>query len=696
MVRCLCWLALSLDARSAPVALSSVETTFHAGTDAELREAIDGVDTGLHGWSVAPHTGEPQSALFRTSEPVAPAEMNITLCFLSGRPNSYFGDFRVMASGDVQPSWQGNWLPLVPVRLNATGPELASREDGHLLAEGSAGDAVFQLAVPPPGFAVTAFRVDVYPSRTAQASGTPRLSARSDGDFLLTEFRVETSASRTTNLARGRLVRASHPVRFPAETLTDGLPGTFSHPLRAGLGASFFFELDLGTVHSIDHLSLRNRGDGALPERLSRVSLAWWEAPPDTAAPVWRGSDRADGSHPEVGAVDVVRAGDGQGKFAGRWLRISSDSPVAFSPQLAEVEVYGDLRLQLAALRADGVALAPDGPLRIPPGTHRLSAVLRADGAGVAGELPCRWRLRGYHADWQTAPAFAVESACPPPGDYLLEAQARHSDGEWNAQALSLPLQVGAHLWATPGFRALAAAAILACGAVVARQLDRRRLARGLAALQAEAALAAERARIARDMHDEVGARLSQLAILQEILARELPLPETAQESLRQLATTTRRVAAALDEVVWAVNPKNDTLPALAGYLEQCATGYLAPVEIACRLEAPCEWPALEVRAPVRHQLVLAFREALQNVLKHSGAREVALHLRLIGNEFILVLADDGRGLPDDPGGAGRDGLENMRVRLAAVGGACVARLRTGGGTEVEMRVSLAQHPSRL
>jgi signal transduction histidine kinase len=246
------------------------------------------------------------------------------------------------------------------------------------------------------------------------------------------------------------------------------------------------------------------------------------------------------------------------------------------------------------------------------------------------------------------------------------------------------------HFWQARGFWIACGAAALFAGMWGIRQVTRRRLSRGMAALEAKAALDEERARIARDMHDEVGARLSQLAILQDIFAREHALPEGAQKSMHQLAESTRQAVASLDEVVWAVNPKNDTLPSLAGYLEQCATGYLGAVEIACRLDAPFDWPPIEIRAQVRHNLVLAFREALQNVLKHAGATEVMLQLRLDGSDFIVKLADNGRGLPDEPGGAGKDGLENMSARLAAIGGQCEVRTGAAGGTEVEMRVHLA------
>ena len=263
---------------AAPVQIESIVTTFHDGTDAELREVIDGADVGRHGWFVAPQTNQPQAAIFRAARPVDAATMDITLCFLSGRPNSVFGDFTISVTTDPQPAMQGRWKRLNPLRVNATGPELTLRDDGHLpWLRGNAGDAVFELAVRADELPITGFRVDVFPSRQVKGRDSPQISARSDGDFMLTEFRVEASLPRTSNIARGKPVSASHPLRFPAETLTDGLPGTFSHPLTAGLGSAFFFEIDLGAVHKLDHIALRNRGDGTAPGRLSRVTMELYE-----------------------------------------------------------------------------------------------------------------------------------------------------------------------------------------------------------------------------------------------------------------------------------------------------------------------------------------------------------------------------------------------------------------------------------
>jgi signal transduction histidine kinase len=263
--------------------------------------------------------------------------------------------------------------------------------------------------------------------------------------------------------------------------------------------------------------------------------------------------------------------------------------------------------------------------------------------------------------------------------------QAAHSDGAWDATLFRVQLQVLPPFTETLLFRGLLSLAALGVGAGAMRSLSRRRIQ----LLEAKSALADERTRISRDMHDDVGARLAQLAVMQDIFAREYPQPADARLSLEEMARVARQAVASLDEVVWTVDPQNDTLASTAEYLAQYATSYLSPLKIMCRYEAPIDWPVVEVRAQVRHELILAFKEALQNIVKHAGASEVMLTLRHDPGSFFVQVADNGGGLSTMPRGPGQDGLRNMSARLAGVGGACGAASRQPAGTTVTITIPL-------
>jgi|GEM_PF-2511217 len=683
----------------ARVPLTFVDASYGEARTQRVPSVIDGRDAGRIGWSVFPRTDEAHALYVRTAEPVRARAFDLTFCFLSGLPKRYFGNFALSYTTDAKPTLESHWTKVVPVGFNATGTTLTLQDDGHLVTtnvDSMIGDAIFQIRIEAPEQAVTGFRVDVFPFERPDIPGR-RVAWGEYKDFCLTELRVEALTINTTNIALGRPAKASHATwaDLSADVLTDGLPGSFNHPASAAPGPDFFFEIDLGSVQPLDHVALRGRADGYGTDRMSHLHLALYDREPgDNVAPVWTAEDRADGTYPGPGETDVVRIAQGKGKGAGRYLRISSDSPVAYSPQLAEVEAYPVLTPQIESAKADGRALSTAHGLEVPPGTSVLRLALAIPGSGLPERLPLRWRLRGLHNDWQETDQRAIELAHPPAGAYQFEAQVSHTDREWDTSLLSLPVTIARHFWETPIF--FAAIGCTAVGGTLFgfRQAARRREARRLAAQRYQAALAEERSRIARDMHDEVGARLSQLALMQDIIVRRHPLPPEMERSMRELAASTRETVDALDQVVWAVNPLHDTLNGLAEYLAYAASSYLTPLDIKCRLDAPFDWPDVTVRAQVRHQLILAFREALQNIAKHACARNVTLTLRYEAPLFTVFLADDGAGLPADVSGPGKEGLTNMKTRLTSIGGSADIRRRPEGGTEAQLQTNLQSAPA--
>ena len=419
---------------------------------------------------------------------------------------------------------------------------------------------------------------------------------------------------------------------------------------------------------------------------MSRVRIRLYEQDPaEGALPVWEGIDREDGSYPLRGEVDILRAADGRGRFGGRYIRLSSDSPVPLSPQFAEVEVYPVRRLTPVSLRADGREIGITDGVRIPPGAFRLALEMRVANEETLRDTPFRWRFGGMDGGWLISRERTLEIPCPAAGDYTFEAQAAHSDGTWDATMMSLPLVVLAPFTQSRGFMLLVALCTLLVGGLVAWFVSHRRIV----ALEALSALAAERTRIARDMHDEVGARLSQLSFLLKSLERNPALPESTKGEVLQLSETASQALGSLDEVVWTVNPKNDSLESLARFLGQHATRYLGPVGITLRLIAPPAWPELVVSAQIRHDLVMAVKEALQNVVKHSAASEVILTLALEDGRFMVDITDDGCGLHEEMADCGRSGLANMKARLESLGGSFHIRRRPEGGTGVVLRVPI-------
>lgn len=198
-------------------------------------------------------------------------------------------------------------------------------------------------------------------------------------------------------------------------------------------------------------------------------------------------------------------------------------------------------------------------------------------------------------------------------------------------------------------------------------------------------AMEQERARVARDLHDELGSSLTEISMLAAV-------PSNGTDSTRPLdhiGDRARQMVAALDEIVWAMNPKHDLLESLGSYLCLYADRFLKLANITCRLKGTLDLPALPLNPIHRHEFFLAFKEALTNVVRHSGASEVRLSIRTIGDRLRVCVADNGGGLGSEHSTAEMDGLANMRVRLERIGGRFSVASGKGRGTIVRFYLSL-------
>jgi signal transduction histidine kinase len=653
------------------VKLEPVEAT--TGADARLVEAVDGIETQGNGWVVPQAT--PQKGVFRCVPPMEAGRIRTALVFESGQKDAFFCEFSISATTDPNPSLAGHWQSVFPISFNAEKGWL-QRAYPHLeFLDHPSRTKVFLSGVLPDD-RVTGIRVEAWPSKAGLA-----------GNAILTELRMERLPMGSTNVALGCPATASQelgPKQY-AEFLTDGLAGSYVHPAAQHAGPDFYYEIDLRRSRDLDHISLRSLAQGGTTVRFHELHLQLFnEEPSSDTAPVWEGSVRESVPVPEPGAIGVVRAADGEGMFRGRYLRIFSTSNAPFAPQIAEVEVYESLTPTGIQVWANDRPVTGAKVVRVAADTNWLTFALEQPSLRDGLKLGARWRLAGKGDEWLPANSKGnIETRGLPPGEYLFEAQLRHTDMEWNSTSIRLPVIVLAPWWKNPWAQWTAAFALSCIAALLAWRIARRRVIE----LERRQELSRERARIARDMHDVVGARLTQLTVMHELFAARNALPTDAANQLHELTSTARATVSALDEAVWAINPRNDTLQNVADYLCHTAADYLRLLEISLRQHVPEAWPPRTVLSQKRHELLLAFKEALQNIAKHSGAKVATLTLRFEEPEFVVYLDDDGCGLPSNPEGDGKDGLENMRTRLTHVGGSCTVQTRPEGGTRVEIHL---------
>jgi len=202
-------------------------------------------------------------------------------------------------------------------------------------------------------------------------------------------------------------------------------------------------------------------------------------------------------------------------------------------------------------------------------------------------------------------------------------------------------------------------------------------------------AMEQERARIAQDLHDELGSGITEISMLATV-AGSASAPGNGQGGhLEEIGDRARQMVTALDEIVWAMNPKHDSLMSLVSYSCLYADRLLKLANIACQLKGTVDLPDRTVSSIHRHEFFLAFKEAITNVIRHSGATEVRLGARVIGNRLRLSIADNGCGLAADALARGGDGLDNMRARLEKMGGRFAIASQSRRGTIVRFYLPL-------
>ena len=320
-------------------------------------------------------------------------------------------------------------------------------------------------------------------------------------------------------------------------------------------------------------------------------------------------------------------------------------------------------------------------------------------------EVKFRHKLEGSDAEWvDDGSVRSARYGRLPYGRYVFHVSARNSDGPWQdatpAFVFIRPTPLYLQTWALAGY------GLVFIGLIVGtvRVVSHRRLRLELARLEQQQVLERERMRIARDMHDEIGSKLTKISFLSEHAQVDAgngggPLGS----KIEAIAHSSRELLKTMDEIVWVVNPRNDTLENLAAYLSHYATEYFENTTIACQLRLPPEIPHYPVSSETRHNLFLTFQEALNNALKHSAAETVNVEMAALATDFEVRITDDGKGfeLPAAPNGQapsrngrGGNGLKNMRQRLAAVGGECTISSQPGKGTLVVMRIRLLKNQS--
>jgi ligand-binding sensor domain-containing protein/signal transduction histidine kinase len=333
--------------------------------------------------------------------------------------------------------------------------------------------------------------------------------------------------------------------------------------------------------------------------------------------------------------------------------------------------------------------------LKISPGMENFEFHYTALSLTDSDKIQFRYKLEGFDSDWVNPGGRRwAQYSYLSPGTYRFRVMACNNDGLWNQAGATIDVRVLPHFWETWWFLSLLGLASIAGVASVVRYVSYRQWRREMARLEHQRDLERDRTRIARDIHDHIGSGLTRINLLNELLLGD---PACAlPQRVAQITSVTCELMGAMDEIVWALNPKNDTLDSLISYLSDFAVEYLRAAKIVTRINVPSPLPAWQLTSEVRHNVFLAVKEILNNIVKHSRAGEVCLTLKLGAGPAAIEIRDNGRGFQvasvplDMPIGAAHstgNGLDNLQKRASSIGGECLICSAPGTGTSIELTI---------
>ena len=342
-------------------------------------------------------------------------------------------------------------------------------------------------------------------------------------------------------------------------------------------------------------------------------------------------------------------------------------------------------RVYLTGVSVAGTARDPGSPLELASSERTLEFAFTAPSFRAAETMRFQWRLLPSSEQWSVlGSARSIVLAGLAPGSYRFEVRAADGEGQTSAPTAA-SFEIEPPVWQRAWFLALAA---LSAG-LIAYSVYRIRVAR---LLEVERV----RTRIATDLHDDIGASLSQIAVLSQAASRQAARGSAeAKGSLERITDLSGNVVDAMSDVVWSINPARDRMSDLVHRMRRFAVDLFADGDTSLELTLPEDADDARLDPDVRRQIYLVFKEALRNVARHAEATHVDASLRREAGALLLTVRDDGKGLGQSRETGTGFGLQNMRRRAEAVGGTLVVRAGPRGGTEIVLRTGPVRERSK-
>lgn len=327
-------------------------------------------------------------------------------------------------------------------------------------------------------------------------------------------------------------------------------------------------------------------------------------------------------------------------------------------------------KVHIENVRASGESIPIKSPLEIESNNHNISFEFIGISFSAPEQVRYSYRLKNSGEGWQQTSQRSVRYSALMPGDYTFEVKAQNNDGHWSTSTAKVSFTVLAPFWLRWWFVAVVAISLIGLVLFIYNYYRVKKMVE----------IERMRVRIASDLHDDVGSALTEIALQSDFL-QTMNVSDSLEESLKQIGTQSRKIVSSLDDIVWSIDARNDTMGDLTDRMQDYVNSVLSDREIQYHFEGDMHE---KLKVSLKENLYLIFKEAVNNIAKHSNADRVDITLSTNGNGFILSIKDNGQNATN--GRKSGQGLHNMKMRAKRVDANITFNNRDGFEVRVENR----------
>ncbi|MBA4318763.1 MAG: hypothetical protein C0412_10220 [Flavobacterium sp.] len=349
------------------------------------------------------------------------------------------------------------------------------------------------------------------------------------------------------------------------------------------------------------------------------------------------------------------------------------------------------LKVYIQKTVVDGVELSTNRFHPLEPGNKRkIEFHYTAINFSTPENVRFKYRLEDYDDEWIDARnQRTIYYLNIPPGLYTFRVLACNNEGVWNTDEASISFEIPPHFWETGLFKISFGILLLGIIIGITRIIYSRKLKHQLYILEKQRALEQERLRISRDIHDEIGSRLTKISVLNEAVKDGIDKVPVVRAYTEKISNETKQVIENLDEIIWFINPGNDSIELLGTFLREYIADYFSSTDIVCICDFPDSYPAMQISPEVRRNIVLTVKEITNNIVKHASASKVNTKFDLQEQSILISLEDNGKGFSTQEPHPLGNGLLNIQKRIEEIGGRVIIKSVMSSGTEIQIFLPL-------